>query len=503
MKQILLRLGFLFQPDQELKYQKENVLKYFNARIAVLIAGTVLWALFGFFDYMKQHQNIAVMSYLRYGVGLPICLITIYLTFLYKGSYAKIAFGMGILLCAVRLMIAYFSNDGVESAMFAITLFLTCAILLLRWPITYGAFYVFVTFCFYATAAFFDAKPFIKFLPSIGMLSIIAITLFACIYWLERGARAEFNIQIQLDKRTQELMHAIFLREEERVKAQKEHQNHILDLSLKFENKLKNATDSIFESSKNLEMIANDILNNSQKSFNSATKAHGDAKLIKQCIHDIQSNSFTLKTTTESIEKKVGFSYELSKNAVQTVQRTDEVIEKLNKTLDKIKDMTDYINSISSKTKYLSMNATIESLRLGEEGKGAQIVAQEVKDLSKRGSQAVHDIIGLIDFTENVYGDIMNYMQGITQTIRQIDEISNDITRSLDVQDQETLSIENSISKAVSISSDVFDNISSVTTASEIMTKISKSMVDVSSNLSTQAEKLKQESDILLTSLRE
>ncbi len=503
MKKILLKLGFLFQPDQEMQYQKENVLKYFNARIGVLIAGTILWSLFGFFDYIKQHQNILIMSYLRYMIGLPICLITIYTTFLYKDAYAKIAFGMGISLCFVRLMIAYFSNDGIESAMFAIALFLTCAILLLRWPIIYGALYVLATFLLYAVVAFFDAKPFVQFLPSIGMLSIIAMTLFSCIYWLERGARAEFNIQIQLDKRTQELVHANFLREEEKERAQKEHRNHILDLSLKFEKKLKNATDSIFESSKNLKTIANDIFNNSQESFNSAIKAHGDAKLIKQCIHDIQNNSFTLKATTGSIEQKVISSYKLSKNAVQSVQRTDDVIEKLNKTLDKIKDMTDYINSISSKTKYLSMNAAIESLRLGEEGRGTQIVAQEVKDLSKSGARAVRDIIGLIDFTESVYGDIVTYMQGITQTIYQIDEISNDITLSLEVQDQETLSIENSISNAVSISGDVFDNISSVTKVSEIMTKISKSMVDVSSNLSIQAEKLKQESDILLTSLRE
>ena len=34
------------------------------------------------------------------------------------------------------------------------------------------------------------------------------------------------------------------------------------------------------------------------------------------------------------LPQKVGFSYELSKNAVQTVQRTDEVVEKLNKTLE-------------------------------------------------------------------------------------------------------------------------------------------------------------------------
>ncbi|MBX2860396.1 MAG: PAS domain-containing methyl-accepting chemotaxis protein, partial [Vampirovibrio sp.] len=65
--------------------------------------------------------------------------------------------------------------------------------------------------------------------------------------------------------------------------------------------------------------------------------------------------------------------------------------------LNQISGIADNINDISSQTSLLSLNATIQSARAGEAGRGFGVVAQEVRQLAQRAESAtseIHDLIG-------------------------------------------------------------------------------------------------------------
>jgi len=165
--------------------------------------------------------------------------------------------------------------------------------------------------------------------------------------------------------------------------------------------------------------------------------------------------------------------------AVNTMNRIAEEssisLESLSKLKGVSKEITQFvgiINNISEQTNLLALNAAIEAARAGEQGRGFAVVADEVRALAQRASEASSEIETLVNQIETdteatdqhiqrshqTCVNLVNDTGAGIQSIHQIMELSRDMADTL-VESANTSAIEAAKVEHLSWKAAVYDSI--------------------------------------------
>ncbi|CEL31447.1 methyl-accepting chemotaxis sensory transducer with Pas/Pac sensor [Pseudomonas jessenii] len=120
----------------------------------------------------------------------------------------------------------------------------------------------------------------------------------------------------------------------------------------------------------------------------------------EQAVADAASIAYSTSQQTDSTAQRgttvVTEAVNVMRDLSRHMQAAGEGIEALNEQSLVIGTIVKTISGIAEQTNLLALNAAIEAARAGEQGRGFAVVADEVRQLASRTSQATEEIVGVV-----------------------------------------------------------------------------------------------------------
>jgi methyl-accepting chemotaxis protein len=204
---------------------------------------------------------------------------------------------------------------------------------------------------------------------------------------------------------------------------------------------------------------------------NNVSKTLNSMKNVIQLLQDAKNTSEQMGRTSSSSAAAINSSLEAILEIVDTIyniklsfDETTEYMKKLSVTSEQIVRILDTVSNISKQTKLLSLNASIESAKAGEHGKGFSVVAGEIRKLAAESEDAVKDINMLIAAIQD---EVMNVNGIVGQNAEKIDD---GVMKSRNIED--------SLKKISMTFSDVMDMVGKIMTIIEEEMRFANDMAD-------------------------
>ncbi len=165
----------------------------------------------------------------------------------------------------------------------------------------------------------------------------------------------------------------------------------------------------------------------SADSFSVATTeiAAGNQDLAQRTSEQA-SNLEEITASIEEVSANIDTNLKNSENAKKLSEEIKKRMEGLNESSQKMHEIIQVIDSIAFETNLLALNAAIEAARAGEAGRGFEVVATEVKELSQRSSSQAKEIYVIIEESITRIKENVKKVENIVDIINEISTSSAD-----------------------------------------------------------------------------
>ncbi|GFE59867.1 methyl-accepting chemotaxis protein [Geobacter sp. AOG2] len=264
------------------------------------------------------------------------------------------------------------------------------------------------------------------------------------------------------------------------------------------------ATDTLAGSSEELSSTARTLENSTEQQTERIEQSAAAMTEMSQTINDVSNNANETADTAASMRETANRGRDRMHTAVsqlnqfaETIKSSALEVETLGTQSEKITGIVALINDIADQTNLLALNAAIEAARAGEQGRGFAVVADEVRKLAARTSEATEEIVESVSSMNTGVGTAVKLIREESSSVDQVVNIVNESVQSIDeiVENMDKITgMIGRIAVAAQQQSATSDEISRVmNTISDVARQIKSAFVDVkqsSENLAATASDL-------------
>lgn len=162
---------------------------------------------------------------------------------------------------------------------------------------------------------------------------------------------------------------------------------------------------------------------------------------MKNMANKLAFSISTLASTTEEITAQ-------SQEMARITRELSEMAEESKSSVSETNEVLGFIKQIAGQTNLLGLNAAIEAARVGEQGRGFGVVAEEIRKLAASSTESVAKInemlvriqrdstetgshIGLVEDGVNQVTEAISQLAGATEELRAMAETLEEIAHSL------------------------------------------------------------------------
>ncbi|MDR1700079.1 MAG: methyl-accepting chemotaxis protein [Lachnoclostridium sp.] len=240
-----------------------------------------------------------------------------------------------------------------------------------------------------------------------------------------------------------------------------------------------------------------------QDQLSSSEDIHTHVKTVhnmsKQLQISMEETNREVQNGKNNIDSLMDQADESSKASVQLVPQ----LEELNEQMEKMHSIIEIITGIARQTSLLALNASIEAARAGEAGRGFNVVAGEIGNLSGQTQTATITITDLINQVSSKLDSVVGAVQILMDSNKRQNELAASATDNLEKISQsqndlgtQTKDLDSIIEKLKSANEGIVESIQSV---SSIMEEVSAHATETSAacehnaGIVAEMEKLVQE----------